>query len=74
MVKFTLANATTRTEVIADGNTTLEAVLTEQGYPTTGVTVHVNGVPADITSTVSALGITDGAMVMSVPFQKAGNR
>lgn len=73
MVKFNLGNATKRVEVIADATETLRDVLDAQGFATEGVTIHVDGVPTkDIDKTISALGITDGMMVMSVAQQKAG--
>lgn len=72
-VSITLANATTRTTVITDDSKTIADVLGENNFATSGVTVHANGVPqGDINKSLADAGIGDGAMLMSVPFQKAG--
>lgn len=73
MVKFTIGTTTGRYEVVAQGSETLADVATAQGLSTSGVTFHVNGIPASSADkTISELGITEGAMVMVVPAQKAG--
>ena len=73
MVKFTIGTTTGRYEVVAQNTDTLADVVAAQGLSTSGVTFHINGIPAtDIDKTVQDLGITDGAMVMVVPAQKAG--
>lgn len=72
-VSITLANATTRNTVVTDDSKTVAEVLSENGFATTGVTIHANGSPvADLNKTLAAASIADGAMLMSVPFQKAG--
>ena len=73
MLTIKLANATNRVEVVADKTSTLKAVLEANGFATTGVTVHISGVPcADINKTLAELNVTDGALIMSVAAQKAG--
>ncbi len=73
MVKFKIGTTTGRYEVVAQDTDTLADVVTAQGLSTSGVTFHINGVPASsIDKTVQELNITDGSMVMVVPAQKAG--
>lgn len=72
-VSITLANATTRQTVITEDSKTINDVLAENGFATTGVTIHANGIPqADGNKTLADANIGDGAMIMSVPYQKAG--
>ena len=74
-ISVTIANATTRQTVVVDDQQTVADVLAANGFDTTGVTVHAAGVPvADINKTLADCNITDGAMIMTVPFQKAGSR
>lgn len=73
MVKFTIGTTTGRYDALAQETDTLADVISAKGLSTSGVTFHINGVPASsIDKTVQELGITDGTMVMVVPAQKAG--
>ena len=55
MVKFTIGTTTGRYEVVAQGSETLADVASAQGLSTSGVTFHVNGIPASSADSLPAV-------------------
>lgn len=69
MINVTIGTNTSRKKVIVDPETTLREILTENGVNTGVGTIHIDGVPvtaSDLGKTLSEIGVTDNAFIISV--------
>lgn len=69
MIKVTVGNNVKRESVIVDGNTTLRAVLEDNGIDYTSGTMHLDGSslkPGEIDKTFADLGITEKCYLLNV--------
>jgi hypothetical protein len=69
MIKITVGNNVKRESVIKDENTTLRAVLEENGIDYTRGTMNLDGAPlqpGDLDKTFAQFGITDKCFLLNV--------
>ena len=69
MIKVTVGNNVKRESVIVDENTTLRAVLEDNGIDYTSATMHLDGSslkPGEIDKTFADLGITEKCYLLNV--------
>lgn len=69
MIKVTIGNNTRREAVIVDENTTLRAVLEDNGIDYTSGVMHLDGSslnPGDLDKTFSQHGITEKCYLLNV--------
>lgn len=69
MIKVTVGNNVKRESVIVDENTTLRAVLEDNGIDYTSGTMHLDGSslkPGEIDKTLADLGITEKCYLLNV--------
>ncbi|MBR2859140.1 MAG: hypothetical protein IKB90_03520 [Alistipes sp.] len=69
MIKVTVGNNVKRESVIVDENTTLRAVLEDNGIDYTSGTMHLDGSslkPGEIDKTFADLGITEKCYLLNV--------
>lgn len=69
MIKITVGNNVKRKSVIKDENTTLRAVLEENGIDYTRGTMNLDGAPlqpGDLDKTFAQFGITDKCFLLNV--------
>ncbi len=69
MIKITVGNNVKRESVIVDENTTLRAVLEDNGIDYTTGVMHLDGAslqPGDLDKTFAQFGITEKAFLLNV--------
>lgn len=69
MINITIGTNTSRKKIVVDPNTTLREILSENGVNTGVGTIHIDGVPvtvSDLGKTLTEMGVTDNAFIISV--------